>query len=78
MAAAIGSPEEHVARGDVAPLLHWLRTNVHPIGRALDAEGLVHQVTGSPLSSEPFLRYLEAKIEALSVLGSSQSQPVMG
>ena len=71
MKAAIGSPEQHVAEGDVEPLLGWLRANVHPIGRALDAEGLVRQVTGRPLSSEPFLRYLETKVEALSNLGSA-------
>ena len=71
MKAAIGSPEQHVAEGDVEPLLGWLRANVHPIGRALDAEGLVRQVTGRPLCSEPFLRYLETKVEALSNLGSA-------
>jgi len=66
MTAAIGAPEDHVARGDLSSMLAWLREHVHPIGRALNAEQLVEQVSGSPLSAEPFLAYLEAKISRLS------------
>ena len=66
MAAEIGPPEQHIEAGDVQLLLDWLRTRVHSVGRALNAEGLVQQVSGQPLSSEPFLRYLETKLEALS------------
>jgi len=65
MTEAIGAPEEHVAGGDMAPLLGWLREHVHPVGRALNAEQLVEQVSGKPLSAEPFLNYLEAKLEEL-------------
>jgi carboxypeptidase Taq len=71
MAAAIGSPEEHVAAGDVAPLLTWLREHVHPIGRALNAEQLVERVSGEPLSSAAFLAYLEAKLDRLNTLSES-------
>ena len=46
-------------------MLGWLRENVHPIGRALNAEQLVEQVSGRSLSSDPFLNYLEAKLEQL-------------
>jgi len=67
MAVAIGSPEEHVACGDVSPLLGWLREHVHPIGRALNAEELVERVSGQPLSSGAFLTYLEAKLDRLMV-----------
>ena len=69
MTAAIGSPEEHVSRGDVTPLLAWLREYVHPVGRALNAEQLVEQVSGRPLSSAPFLSYLEDKIDRLQAQG---------
>ncbi|PTT96060.1 carboxypeptidase M32, partial [Pseudomonas sp. HMWF031] len=68
METAIGAPEEHVRRDDLQPVLSWLREAVHPIGRALNAEQLVASVTGRPLSSEPFLRYLESKIERLLAL----------
>ena len=66
MTAEIGSPERHIDAGDVHLLLDWLRTRVHSVGRALNAEGLVRQVSDQPLSSEPFLRYLEMKLDALS------------
>ena len=66
MTAAIGAPEDHVARGDLSSMLAWLREHVHPIGRALNAEQLVEQVSGRPLSAEPFLAYLEAKLSRLS------------
>ena len=66
MTAAIGSPEEHVVRGDITPLLSWLRTHVHPLGRRVNAEQLVEQVSGRPLSTEPFLNYLEAKLDRLT------------
>ena len=62
MAAAIGAPEQHVLKGDVSPLLNWLREHVHPVGRALNAEQLVQQVSGRPLHPEPFLHYLEEKL----------------
>lgn len=65
MESAIGSPEDHVRRGDLRSILDWLRVHVHPVGRALNAEQLVEQVSGRPLSSAPFLRYLEAKLERL-------------
>ncbi len=62
MAQSIGTPELHIARNDISPLLDWLREHVHPVGRSLNAEQLVEKVTGRPLSAEPFLRYLEDKI----------------
>ena len=66
MADQIGPPEEHVAAGDVRPLLDWLRIHVHPIGRSLNAESLVQHVCGAPLNSAAFLRYLGSKLEALA------------
>ncbi len=66
MIEAIGSPEDHVARGDMAPLLAWLREQVHPLGRSVNAEQLVEQVTGRPLDAGSFLTYLEGKLAALS------------
>ena len=68
MTEAIGAPEQHVASGDITPLLGWLREHVHPIGRALNAEELVQQISGRPLDSAPFLKYLDAKLEALTDL----------
>jgi len=68
MQRAIGPLEDHVACGDEQNLLAWLREQVHPIGRMMNAEQLVEQVSGKALSSQPFLDYLEAKIEQLQAL----------
>ena len=65
MATSIGAPEEHVERGDVKPLLAWLREHVHPLGRSVNAEQLVETVSGRPLSTDAFLGYLENKLERL-------------
>ena len=68
MKVAIGAPEEHVARGDVSPMLDWLRVHVFSVGRSLNAEQLVEQVTGKSLSSDSFLHYLEIKLGALALI----------
>ncbi|HTE19320.1 MAG TPA: carboxypeptidase M32, partial [Armatimonadota bacterium] len=48
-------------RGEFAPLLGWLRENVHRHGRKYLPADLVQRVTGSPLTSEPYVRYLKTK-----------------
>jgi len=68
MEIEIGSPEHHIAAGDVTPMLGWLRQRVHGVGRALNAEDLVQQVTGRPLDSDAFLRHLNAKLGCLATL----------
>ena len=68
METEIGAPEQHIASGDVTPMLSWLRQNVHGVGRALNAEDLVQQVTGRPLDSTAFLRHLTTKLKALAPL----------
>ena len=65
MAAEIGAPEQHIGSGDVRPLLAWLRERVHSVGRALNGEQLVQQVTGRPLDSTAFLQHLGRKLDAL-------------
>ncbi|UCD38371.1 MAG: carboxypeptidase M32 [Fidelibacterota bacterium] len=53
--------EDRIARGDLKTLREWLRENIHQVGRARTADELVQDVTGSPLSAEPFIDYLQAK-----------------
>jgi carboxypeptidase Taq len=50
-----------IARGEFAPLLNWLRENIHCHGKKHLPGDLVKLVTGKPLSAEPYLRYLRAK-----------------
>jgi len=56
---------ESCARGDFSALLGWLRDNIHSHGRGRKAEELVLELTGQPLSAQPFLDYLEAKYKAI-------------
>jgi carboxypeptidase Taq len=58
MEAAIGSREESLRLGDVAPIRSWLAEHVHRHGRRLDTLALVQRATGRELSVEPFLRYV--------------------
>jgi len=52
---------DQFGRGDFSALLTWLRENIHSKGRGRKAEELVVDLTGAPLSAQPFMDYLEAK-----------------
>lgn len=54
-----------LARGEFAPLLAWLRTNVHQHGRKYLPGELIQRATGSPLSAKPYIAYLQQKYGAL-------------
>jgi carboxypeptidase Taq len=63
-AAAVDAvPEipEALARGEFAPLLAWLRENVHERGSLLTAPQLVTEATGAPLAATPFKAHLKAR-----------------
>jgi carboxypeptidase Taq len=60
-----GSIEARVAKGDEASLKQWLAEHVYPLGRQVNGEELVKQVSGQDLRAEPFLAYLRAKLERL-------------
>ena len=60
-----GTIESVVTAGEETRLRHWLGARVWPLGRLVNGEELVEQVTGQTLSAAPFLRYLNAKVEAL-------------
>ena len=54
--------ESGFERGDFAPLLAWLRTNIHAHGRQYRAADLCKKITGAPLSADPLMRHLESRI----------------
>lgn len=56
---------ERVGAGEFAPLLAWLREKVHRVGRRRLANELIADITGRPLSSDPFIAYLIRKYGAL-------------
>ncbi len=58
MEAELGSRDEDLRKGEVAPIQQWLAERVHRHGRRLDTVPLVEQATGGPIEIEPFLRYV--------------------
>jgi len=57
--------EEDFRKGRFAPLLDWLRTNIHRRGQTYPAHELVRVVTGKPLDAGYLMRYLQTKYRAL-------------
>ncbi len=54
-----------VEAGRPRMVIEWLRDNVQRYGALYDPATLVEKVTGSSLTSEPFVKYLEKKHSAL-------------
>ncbi len=52
---------DQIRRGEFATLLGWLREHVHVHGRKFFPRELLARATGSPLTLEPYLRYLREK-----------------
>jgi len=63
--AELGNLEEQFAAGEFAPLLEWLRMNVHQHGSCYSANELTDKITGRPLSHEPLIAYLRGKLAPL-------------
>lgn len=62
-AARLADPaiEPGLARGDFAPLLAWLRAQVHAKGSSLSTEDLLVAATGKPLDASVFKAHLAAR-----------------
>jgi carboxypeptidase Taq len=65
MARAIGPIDPLIAAGEAKALQAWLRTHVWPLGRTVNGEELVEQVSGETLQARPFLNHLNSKVEQL-------------
>jgi carboxypeptidase Taq len=50
-----------IAAGDFAPLLGWLRANVHGKGSFADTDTILTQATGMPLATTAFKAHLESR-----------------
>jgi carboxypeptidase Taq len=50
-----------IARGDFAPLLTWLRANVHGKGSRYATAEIITQATGRPLDARTYERHLETR-----------------
>jgi carboxypeptidase Taq len=53
--------DDRMRAGDFAPLLSWLRAEIHRHGRKYEPQELVERATGSRIDPAPYLRYLQAK-----------------
>ena len=58
MEAELGSRDDDLRRGEVAPIQAWLAQRVHRFGRRLDTVPLVVEATGREVGIAPFLRYV--------------------
>ena len=59
--AALPGLAEEIGRGEFAPLLGWLRHNVHAKGSLVSSAELVEAASGSPLGTAAFERHLRAR-----------------
>ena len=53
--------EAQIEAGKFGNLLNWLRTKIHQYGKKLDAGDILYRATGSQLSSQSWLTYIEKK-----------------
>lgn len=54
-----------IERGNFQSLHHWLQENIYCHGRKYTATELLENVTGTPLSIEPFMTYIRSKFGEL-------------
>ena len=56
---------ESVAKGDLKPVLGWLKERVFSIGSILEPEEWITRITGEPLNVRYYLDYLETKFREI-------------
>ena len=61
----VGDLQSLFAAGDFAPLLAWLRQNIHQHGQRFSAGRLVEVVTGSPLENRSLIDQLNSRFRPL-------------
>ncbi len=59
-----GIPDE-IEQGEFGSLLEWLQQNIYRHGRKYQPKELVQRVTGKPISTQPYIRYLKAKFSEI-------------
>ncbi len=60
---------EQIAEGEFSTLLGWLRENIHRHGSRYYPDELIERVTGRPLDTAPYLKYLKNKFGELHEAG---------
>ncbi len=67
--ADLGGLDAQFAQGEFQPLREWLNKNVHQEGQRYTAAQLIERITGKPLSHEPLMKHLWAKLGPLYGIG---------
>jgi carboxypeptidase Taq len=62
---AIGDLPERIAQGDFAPLLAFLRRELHQLGSRETTDGFLRKATGQGLTTRPYLAYIKGKFSEL-------------
>jgi carboxypeptidase Taq len=57
--------EEQVEKAQFSEILGWLRKNLHVYGAKFEPQTLVKKVTGSFITPEPYVKYLESKFKSI-------------
>jgi carboxypeptidase Taq len=57
--------DRQIEKGEFAPLLGWLRKNLHEHGRKFTPNELLERATGKPLTAGPWIAYVRQKFGAL-------------
>ncbi|RCK47095.1 peptidase M32 [Thalassospira profundimaris] len=55
---------ENLSRGDFAPLMAWLRANVHGKGSSATTDEILQGATGAPLQTKAFITHLQTRYGA--------------
>jgi carboxypeptidase Taq len=61
----IGGLDDRVSEGNVSPLVHWLRENVHQHGQRYTTDDLVREATGEAFTADYFVDYADRKFRSL-------------
>ncbi len=64
----LGDLDVMIRSGEVAPIINWLRQNIHQRGSILMPRDLIAEATGAAPTEEPLLAYLESKFSGLYAL----------
>jgi carboxypeptidase Taq len=62
--AQLGNLQASFAKGEFAPLLAWLRENIHQHGRRYSTFELLKRATGEELCAEPLLKHLKNSVSS--------------
>lgn len=58
---ALGDLDEQFERGEMAPLREWLTENIYKHGRKYTLNELATRITGEPLQTRSYIKYLQDK-----------------